>query len=122
MIVIENMVIGLPKIVPSDGAGTKCMLGKHHHAYFDFEKAWRAHEQLELIQNYLCCMNKPSLVGANKILTLIDDINTFIWVYFLKNKIHVFERFKKFRALAEKQYGPPIKSLRSDNGGEFMSL
>jgi len=43
------------------------------------------------------------------------------WVYFLKFKLETFEKFKKFKALAEKQSGCSIKSLRSDRGGEFTS-
>lgn len=39
---------------------------------------------------------------------LIDDYFRFTWVYILKNKIHVFEKFKKFRELAEKKCGRPM--------------
>ena len=66
-------------------------------------------------------MSKPSLVGANNILTFIDDFSRFSYVYFLKNKSHVFEKFKEFRALDEKQCGQPIKCLRSENGREYVS-
>ena len=37
------------------------------------------------------------------------------------NISHVFEGFKEFRALDEKQCSWPIKCLRSDNGGEHVS-
>jgi hypothetical protein len=47
-------------------------------------------------------MNQPSLVGARYVLTFIDDFSRYTWVYFLKNKDHVFEKFKEFRALVEK--------------------
>ncbi|XP_019242635.1 PREDICTED: uncharacterized protein LOC109222773, partial [Nicotiana attenuata] len=36
-------------------------------------------------------------------------------------KSEVFETFKKFKRMVEKQSGYQIKSLRSDNGGEFTS-
>jgi hypothetical protein len=39
--------------------------------------------------------------GARYILTFIDDLSCFTWVYFLKNKNLVFEKFKEFRAFAE---------------------
>lgn len=66
-------------------------------------------------------MNEPSLAGVKYILTFIDDLSRFTWVYFMKNKSIVFEKFKEFRALDEKQCGRPIKWLRSDNGGEYVS-
>ena len=65
-------------------------------------------------------MNKPSLAGTKYILTFIDVFSRFYWVYFLNNKSQVFERFKEFRALDEKQCGWPIKCLRSDNGSEYV--
>jgi len=68
-------------------------------------------------------MNKPSLASAlNYILTFIDDFSKFAWVYFLKNKNHVFEKFKEFRALAKKECSQSTKCLRSYNGGEYVSI
>ena len=41
-------------------------------------------------------------------------------MYFIKNKLDTFERFKKFKAIAKNQSGRHIKVLRS-NGGEYDS-
>eukprot|EP00253_Pinus_taeda_P031858 PITA_31858 len=43
------------------------------------------------------------------------------WVYFLKNKSEVFEKFRNFKALVENQSGLHIKVLRTDRGGEYIS-
>ena len=43
------------------------------------------------------------------------------WVYFLKYKSEVFENFKRFKALVEKQSRCSIVALRSDRGAEFAS-
>ena len=43
------------------------------------------------------------------------------WVYFLKYKSEVFENFKRFKALVEKQSGCSIVALHSDRCGEFTS-
>jgi len=40
---------------------------------------------------------------------------------FLKEKYEVFQVFKRFKAMVEKEIGMPIKSVRSDRGGEFIS-
>jgi hypothetical protein len=45
------------------------------------------------------------LAGARYIFTFIDDFSRFTWVFFLKNKNLVFEKFKEFWAFAEKQCG-----------------
>ena len=39
----------------------------------------------------------------------------------MKNKSEVFEKFKEFKALIGKQWEKRIKTLRSDNGGEYTS-
>lgn len=52
-------------------------------------------------------------------LTFIDDHLRKVWVYFLKHKYDVFDRFKKFNVLIEKQLDKQIKYLRTDNGMEF---
>eukprot|EP00253_Pinus_taeda_P002681 PITA_02681 len=47
------------------------------------------------------------------------DVNT--WIYFLKKKSEVFDKFKEFKALVENQIEKKIKVLSTDNGGEFCS-
>jgi len=54
-------------------------------------------------------------------LTFIDVISHFTCVYFLEKNNIIFEKFKEFRAFAEKQCGKPIKCLRSENGGEYLN-
>jgi IS30 family transposase len=41
------------------------------------------------------------------------------WIYFLRKKSEVFDRFKEFKALVENQTEKQIKVLRTDNGEEF---
>ena len=43
------------------------------------------------------------------------------WIYFLKAKSEVFERFREFKTLVENQTGKKIRVLRIDNGGEYNS-
>ena len=62
-----------------------------------------------------------SLGGARYFLTFIDDFSRKIWVYLLKAKSEYFERFKEFKALAEKEVEANINVLKSDNGGEYTS-
>jgi len=66
-------------------------------------------------------MSVESLGGSRYFLLFTDDYSQMSWVYFLKFKSEVFENFKRFKALVEKQSGCPIVALRSDRGGEFTS-
>jgi hypothetical protein len=74
-----------------------------------------------MVLSDLCCSNLPSLVGARYIFTFIDDLPHFMWVYFLKKKNHVFEKFKEFKSFVEKKRGRPIKCLISENGGDYVN-
>ncbi|KAH9716107.1 Integrase catalytic domain-containing protein [Citrus sinensis] len=62
-----------------------------------------------------------SLGGAKYFLSFIDDYSRMVWVYVLKGKDEVFERFKQWKALVETQSGRKIKRLRTDNGLEFCN-
>lgn len=54
--------------------------------------------------------------------TFIDDFSWYSWVYFLRSKSEDFSIFQTFVAYIETQFSTSIKILRSDSGGEYMSL
>jgi len=56
--------------------------------------------------------------GAEYFVTFINGFSRKIWVYFMKNKSEVFEKFKEWKAYVEKSTGRFVKYLRSDNVGE----
>ena len=60
--------------------------------------------------------------GFYYFITFTDDFSRYGYVYLLKNKSDSFEKFKEYKAEVEKQTGESIKVLRSDRGGEYLSL
>ena len=62
----------------------------------------------------------PSLGKSAYYVSFIDDFSRNTWIYFLRKKSEVFERFKEFKALVENQTKKKIKVSRTDNGGEFF--
>ena len=48
-------------------------------------------------------------------------MTSYSWVYVLKSKDLVFECFLKWKALVENTTKKKIKTLRTDNGGEYTS-
>ena len=116
------MVKGLPLIEKPDSLCEGCILGKQHRESFPSGKSIRAKAPLEIVHSDLCGpMQAPSLAGSQYFLTFIDDFTRKTWVYFLKNKSEVFEKFRNFKALVENQSGLHIKVLRTDRGGEYIS-
>ena len=63
-------------------------------------------------------MTVQSFSGYSYYVTFIDDYSRKTWIYFLKAKSEVFERFREFRTLVENQTGKKIRVLRMDNGGD----
>ena len=61
----------------------------------------------------------PSLGKSVYYVSFIDDLSRNTWIYLLRKKSEVFDRFKEFKALVENQTEKKIKTLRTDNGGEF---
>ena len=51
--------------------------------------------------------------------SFIDEFLRNNWIYFLKKKSEVFDRFIEFKALIENQTETIIKVLRIDNGREL---
>ena len=77
---------------------------------------------LELIHSNVCGpMPSISLSGYEYYITFMDDYSIKTWIHFLKNKSEVFKKFKEFKSLIENQSEKRIKTLRSDNGGEYTS-
>ena len=66
-------------------------------------------------------MSVDSIGKAKYYLTFIDDKTRMTFVYFIKHKNEVFGKFLEFKAYVEKQTGKRIKTLRSDNDGEYVS-
>ena len=80
----------------------------------------RANKILELVQSDVFGpMSIPSLGKSVYYVSFIDEFSRNTWIYFLRNKSEVFDRFKEFKALVENQTEKKIKVLRTDNGGEF---
>jgi transposase InsO family protein len=118
----QQMVTGLPLVSCRDGVCAGCVLGKHHRDSFDKRASWHASGPLQLVHSDLCGpLSSPSFSGCKYFLTFIDDFSRRTWVYFLKLKSEVFDKFLAYKALVEKQSGHQIQKLRTDNGGEYVN-
>ena len=75
---------------------------------------------MELIHSDVCGpISLTSLSVFEYYITFIDDFSRKTWVYFLKAKSEVFDKFKEFKALIHNISNKKIKTLRSENGGEY---
>jgi hypothetical protein len=61
------------------------------------------------------------LGGSSYYVIFIDDCSRKTWIYLLKKKDEVFNKFQEFKAKIENLTNKKIKTLRTDNGGEYTS-
>jgi transposase InsO family protein len=66
-------------------------------------------------------VSMESVSGFKYFVLFIDDYSRETWIYFLKAKDEVFDKFQESKALVENQTGRKIRVLRSNNGGEYTS-
>ena len=99
-----------------------CAESKAHRKPFKSAGAIQSTQRLELIHSDVAGpMKTESLGGAKYFVTFIDDYSRCVAVYPMKQKSETLSKFKKFEALVTNETGLTIKTLRTDNGGEYMS-
>lgn len=59
--------------------------------------------------------------GHHFFLTIVDDYNIVTWILLLHNKSKAIKRLEIFITVVMNQFQTTIKTIRSDNGMEFLS-
>jgi hypothetical protein len=98
--VLRKMVTGLPDIhVEHDGVCKCCALGKNVKGSFT-SKDSKSKGILDIIHSDVCGqMTVPSLGNFVYYVLFIDDYSRKTWIYFLKVRDEVFNKFQEFKAL-----------------------
>ena len=98
-----------------------CLLGKMTKTPF-FGTMERATNLLEIIHTDVC---RPMSIKAHGeyryFLTFTDDLRKYGYIYLMKHKSEIVERFKEFQSEVENHHNKKIKFLRSDRGDEYLS-
>ena len=99
-----------------------CVGGKQSTLPFPKTGGERSDELLGIFHSDVCgkIETKP-LSGAEYFLTFINDKSRFVWVYTLKHKSEIFEKFTDWKSMVEKSSGMKVKVQRTDHGGEHTS-
>ena len=98
-----------------------CLLGKKTNLPFK-GKGERASGPLDLIHTDVCgLMSMHARDGFIYFITFINDYSRYGYLYLMRYKFEAFEKFKEFKNDVEKQRRRSIKSISSDQGGEYLS-
>ena len=96
-----------------------CVFGKQKKVSFTKTLRSLKKEKLEFVHtNVWGPYPTQSLGGSHYFVTFIDDSTRKVWVYFMKHKSEVNQKFKIWKAEVENASGQKIKRIKSDNGGE----
>ena len=63
-----------------------------------------------------------SVDGFKYYVIFVDHFTRYTWLYPLKQKSQVFEVFTRFKALVENRFQAKLRTLYTDNGGEYIAL
>ena len=119
----QEIVTGLPKFKMDDMQNVceACQFGKQSRHAFPKERN-ASGRPLEVVHSDVWGPTRTtSLAGSNYYVSFIDDHTRKVWIYCMKAKSEVFQHFKHFKTLVEKETRMQIKCLRSDGGGEYFS-
>ena len=106
----------------SDDRCESCLLGKMTKSPFT-GSCERGEEVLDLVHTDVCGpFRSATRDGKRYYVTFTDDFSRYGYVYLIKHKSETFEVFKEFQNEVENQLGKKIKVLRSDRGGEYLSI
>ena len=118
----NSLVVGADLSKVSVDVCEPCIKGKMSKKPFSKHADIKSCRPLELVHTDVCGpMKTKSIGGSVYFVSFIDDYTRYAFLYFIREKSQVFEKFKAFEALATNQVGLAIGTLRSDNGGEYIS-
>lgn len=99
-----------------------CNIMKMTRKKFNKNTREKAKDILAVVHSDLCGpIQVRSIDGAEYILTFVDDKSRKSDVYLLRHKSEVLSYFIEYKARMEKETGKRIKTLRTDNGGEYVN-
>jgi hypothetical protein len=82
----------------------------------------RSSAPLELVFSNVWGPVLNSVGNKTYYVSFIDDFSKFTWIYLLKFKSEVFQRFQEFQKMVERIFDKNIITVQTDWGGEYEKL
>ncbi|KAJ9552277.1 hypothetical protein OSB04_016322 [Centaurea solstitialis] len=99
-----------------------CLSGKKTKQPFNSVNE-RATDLLEIVHTDVCGpFSHEARGGYRYFITFTDDFSRYGYVYLMRHKSETFEKFKEYHNEVQNQLDKKIKFLRSDRGGEYLSI
>ncbi|KAL0313432.1 UNVERIFIED_CONTAM: Retrovirus-related Pol polyprotein from transposon TNT 1-94 [Sesamum radiatum] len=103
----------------------ECVLGKQHKVHFPVSPYPNPSSSSSILDYVHADVwgpsNTPTHGGNKYFLSIINNYSRKVFVFLMKNKSDVFEKFRNWKVFVENQTGKRLKALRTDNGLEFCN-
>lgn len=100
----------------------ECVQAKQNKGKFNKDASYRTKHRIGMVYFNVCGSMQVDLFSGNKYSVIfINDYSKSLWTYLIKIKYEVFEVFKKFKSMIERQSGHKLKILKVDGGDEYIS-
>jgi transposase InsO family protein len=97
-----------------------CQMARQRKLSFSISKN-NAHAMFDLVHADIWGpFSTESIHGFKYFLTILDDYSRHVWVVMMKNKSEASEKIRSFVYMVENQFEKKVKTVRSDNGPEFL--
>ncbi|GJT55897.1 ribonuclease H-like domain-containing protein [Tanacetum coccineum] len=97
-----------------------CQLGKQVRLPFSISNS-RVENLFDIVHSDLWTSPIPSASGFKYYVLFLDHFSHFLWVYPLRKKSDVFDKFLHFRMYVKTQFNTEIKSFQCDHGEDSTS-
>jgi hypothetical protein len=111
----------LPFALNKDAVCDACQKGNSHQLPYPTSTSASSHP-FELIFSDVWGAAPESAGRYKYYVSFIDDFSKFTWIYLLKHKYEVFEKFQDFQNLVERSFDRKIIAVQTDWGGEYEKL
>ena len=98
-----------------------CSINKMHKLPFS-TSTLRSTHLLDIVSSDVWSSPIQSIDGFKYYVLFVDHYTRYTWLYSLKQKSQVYEVFIKFKSLVENRFQHKLRTLYSDNGGEYIGL
>lgn len=98
-----------------------CQQAKGHQ--LPYSKSWSVSRfPLELVFSDVWGPAPVSRLKKIYYVSFVDDYNKFTWVYLLRYKSEVFQKFQEVQSLVERLFDRKILGMQTNLGGEYQKL
>ncbi|KAG7543090.1 Ribonuclease H-like superfamily [Arabidopsis thaliana x Arabidopsis arenosa] len=119
--VVSQFHLPLSNSISKQFPCSDCFINKSHKLPF-YTNTIVSSQPLEYLYSDVWTSPCVSLDNYKYYLVIVDHFTRYTWLYPLKQKSQVKDVFVVFKALVENRFSSRIRTLYSDNGGEFVAL